>query len=168
MKPLTAGDKAPEEVNVIIEIPQGGSTKFEIDKESGVMMVDRFVPVPMFFPFNYGFIPGTHSDDGDATDVALISSYPVPTGCGIRARVIGMLEMEDEAGIDTKIIAVPAKKVDFGYAHVETIDDLSPHIKNQIKHFFDHYKDLEEGKWVKTGRFLGKKEALEVVTESMK
>lgn len=164
---LTPGDKAPEEITVVVEIPQGGTTKFEIDKDSGVMFVDRFLPVSMAYPVSYGFIPGTHAEDGDAVDVLLLSSQPVPVGCAIKARVIGMLEMEDEAGIDTKIIAVPMPKVDYFYKNVSAVSDLNENVKAQIKHFFDHYKDLEPGKWVKTGEFLEKDAALEVVKKGM-
>ena len=109
---LSAGKNVPEEVNVFIEIPQGSSVKYELDKESGVVMVDRFNFTAMFYPFNYGFIPGTSAEDGDPTDVLVISSYSVQPGTVIPVRPIGMLEMEDEAGIDTKIIPVPTVKVD--------------------------------------------------------
>src|SRR3989344_5194725 len=109
---LTAGEKAPEQVNVFVEIPQGSFIKYEIDKDSGVIFVDRFNYTAMSYPFNYGFVPGTSAEDGDATDVLVISSYAVAPGTVIAARPIGMLEMEDEEGIDTKILAVPTKKVD--------------------------------------------------------
>jgi inorganic pyrophosphatase len=165
---LGAGEKAPEEVNVFIEIPQGGTTKYEIDKESGILMADRFVHGAMFYPFNYGFVPGTLDGDGDSIDVLVISTYPVAQGCAIKARVIGGLVMEDEAGSDTKILAVPIKKIDPTYADVESIDDLPKIVRDKIKNFFDHYKDLEEGKWVKTGEFFGKEEAYEAVKKSMK
>lgn len=165
---LTAGDKSPEQVNVFIEIPQGGTIKYELDKDSGVMFVDRFMHGAMFYPFNYGFIPGTLAEDGDPMDVLVVSTYPVMPGCVIKSRVIGMLEMEDEAGIDTKIIAVPVKKVDPFYAEVESIDDLPEMVRAQIKNMFDRYKDLEEGKWVKTRDFLGKEQACEAITKSMK
>lgn len=164
---LTPGDKAPEEVIVFIEISEGTPIKFEIDKDSGVVMVDRFLPTPMAFPVNYGFIPGTLAEDGDPMDVLLLANYPVPTGCGIKARVIGMLEMEDEAGVDTKILAVPIKKVDPFYAEVESVEDLPAVKRKQIKHFFDHYKDLEEGKWVKTGEYLDKNSACEAVKKAI-
>lgn len=165
---LGAGDKAPEEVNVFIEIPQGGTTKYELDKESGVMMVDRFMHGAMFYPFNYGFVPNTLDGDGDPIDVLVVSSFPVDPGCAIKVRVIGGLEMEDEAGSDTKILAVPVKKVDAMYAEVNSIDDLPSNTRAKIKHFFDHYKDLEEGKWVKTGEFFGKEQAYEAIKKSMK
>lgn len=164
---LTAGDKAPEEVNVFIEIPQGGTTKYEIDKESGVLFADRFLHGAMFYPFNYGYIPQTLDGDGDAIDVLVISTYPVQPGCAIKARIIGGLEMEDEEGSDTKLVAVPIKKVDPTYADIQSIDDLPKITREKIKNFFDHYKDLEDGKWVKTGNFFGKDVALEAVIKSM-
>jgi inorganic pyrophosphatase len=165
---LTAGDKAPEEVNVFIEIPQGSSIKYEIDKETGVLFVDRFMHGAMFYPGHYGFIPGTHAEDGDCVDVVVIASYSAAPGTIIPSRVIGLLEMEDEAGIDTKIIAVPTKKIDPFYAEVESIDDLPAMVKARIKNMFDRYKDLEEGKWVKTRNFLGKEKAIEEIIKSMK
>jgi inorganic pyrophosphatase len=165
---LSTGKNPPEEVNVLIEISQGSSIKYEIDKDSGVLMVDRFLYPAMFYPFNYGFIPGTHADDGDAEDVLVISSYPVAPGSAIPARPIGMLEMEDEEGIDTKILAVPTAKVDPAYAHIKDIADLDEITKKKIKHFFDHYKELEPNKWVKTREFLPKEKALEDIKKTMK
>ena len=165
---LKTGDKAPNEVNVLVEIPAGSSIKYELDKESGVIAVDRFNYTAMSYPFNYGFVPGTSAEDGDPTDVLVISTYPVYPGCVIPVRPIGMLEMEDEAGIDTKIIAVPTKKVDPFYAHIEDIEDIDEPTKNKIKLFFNHYKELEPNKWVKTKNFLGKEMALEAIKKSMK
>ena len=165
---LNAGKNAPEEINVVIEIPQGGTIKYELDKETGAIMVDRFMHGAMFYPFNYGFVPETHAEDGDPLDVLVVSTYPVAPGAVIKSRTIGMLEMEDEAGIDTKIIAVPAKKIDPFYSEIETIDDLPNMVKAQIKNMFDRYKDLEDGKWVKTKDFLGKKDALKAINKSMK
>ena len=165
---LSSGKNPPEEVNVLIEISQGSSIKYEIEKESGVLMVDRFLYPAMFYPFNYGFIPGTQADDGDAEDVLVISSYPVTPGSAIPSRPIGMLEMEDEEGIDTKILAVPTAKVDPAYAHVKDIGDLDEITKKKIKHFFDHYKELEPNKWVKTREFLPREKALEDIKKTMK
>jgi len=164
---LTAGKNPPEEINVFVEIPQGSSIKYELDKESEVVFVDRFAYTAMFYPFNYGFIPQSHAEDGDPVDVLVISTYPVAPGTVIPARPIGMLEMEDEEGIDTKIIAVPTKKVDPFLSKIEEIDDLDQTTKEKIKHFFDHYKELEPGKWVKTRNFLGKEKALEVIKKSL-
>lgn len=165
---LSAGKNVPEEVNVLVEIPQGSSVKYELDKESGTIFVDRFNHTAMFYPFNYGFIPQTKAEDGDPVDVLVISTYPVVPGSVIPARPIGMLEMEDEAGIDTKIIALPIKKVDPFYENINDINDLSAKVKDMIKHFFDHYKELEAGKWVKTKNFLNKEEAYRAINKSIK
>ncbi len=165
---LSVGKNPPTEVNVLIEIPQGSSVKYELDKESGFVMVDRFNFTAMFYPFNYGFIPATHAEDGDPVDVLVISSYSVAPGTVIPARPIGMLEMEDEAGIDTKIIAVPAKKVDPFFAKVEDIADLDEMTKKKIQHFFNHYKELEPGKWVKTKNFLSKEKAEEAIKKGIR
>ena len=165
---LSSGKNVPEEVNVLVEIPQGSSVKYEFDKESGAIFVDRFNHTAMFYPFNYGFVPQTKAEDGDPVDVLVISTYPVAPGSVIPVRPIGMLEMEDEAGIDTKIIALPIKKVDPFYENINDINDLSAKVKDMIKHFFDHYKELEAGKWVKTKNFLNKKKAFEAIKKSMK
>ena len=164
---LTAGDNAPEEINVFVEIPQGSSIKYEVDKNSGMLFVDRFLHTAMSYPFNYGFIPQTDAEDGDAVDVLLISSLPVTPGSVVRARPIGMLEMEDEAGMDNKILAVPIKKIDPDYTDIEDIGDISEHTKNKIRHFFENMKSLETGKWVKLKNFLDKKAALEEIQKGM-
>lgn len=168
MMKLTAGDNAPEEINVFVEIPQGSSIKYEVDKDSGLLFVDRFLHTAMSYPFNYGFVPQTDAEDGDAVDVLLISSMPVTPGSVVRARPIGMLEMEDEAGMDNKILAVPIKKIDPDYTDIEDIDDISEHTKNKIKHFFENMKSLEKGKWVKLKNFLGKSAAMEEIRKCMK
>lgn len=165
---LSAGKNVPEEVNVFVEVSAGSSIKYELDKDSGIVFVDRFSYTAMFFPFNYGFIPGTLAEDKDPLDILVVSTYPVATGTVIPARPIGMLEMEDESGIDTKILAVPTAKVDPFFAHVGDIKDLSEQKKAKIKHFFDHYKELEPGKWVKTKSFLGKDKAYEAIKKSLK
>ena len=164
---ISAGKNVPEEVNVFIEIPQGSSVKYELDKESEVIFVDRFMYTSMSYPFNYGFIPATHAEDGDAVDVLVLSSHPVNPGTVIPSRPIGLLEMEDEAGMDNKILAVPTKKVDPFFAKIEDIADLDETVKNKIKHYFEHYKELEPDKWVKVKNFLGKKEALEEIKKSI-
>ena len=165
---LTSGKNPPEEIYVLIEIPQGSAIKYEMDKVSGFIMVDRFNYTAMSYPFNYGFIPGTSAEDGDPVDVLVISSYAVSPGTVIPARPIGMLEMEDEAGIDTKILAVPTKKVDPFYSGLEDISNLDEMTKKKIQHFFNHYKELEPGKWVKTRNFLNKEKALEAVKIAIK
>ena len=156
LKKLKIGENPPEFINVFVEIPEGSLVKYELDKESGFIMADRFHYTAMPYPFNYGFIPNTMAEDGDPVDVMVVSSQPLVVGSVISTRVIGMLEMEDEAGVDTKIIAVPTTKVDPFYAHINDVMDLDEPTRKKIKHFFDHYKELEPNKWVKTKEFLGK------------
>lgn len=165
---LSPGKNPPEEVNAFIEIPQGSSIKYELDKDSGVVMVDRFNYTAMNYPYNYGFVPGTQAEDGDPLDILVLSTYAVQPGCVIPARPIGMLEMEDEGGIDTKILAVPTKKVDPFMADINDISDLNEATKNRIKHMFDHYKELEPNKWVKTKNFLPKEKAFAAIKKAMK
>lgn len=165
---LSPGKNVPDEINVVVEIPQGSYVKYEMDKDSGFVMVDRFAFTSMAYPFNYGFMPGTLAADGDPTDVLVISTYPVNPGCVIAVRPIGMLEMEDEAGVDTKILAVPTRKIDPFYADVEEITDLPEAIRNKIRHFFERYKELEPGKWVKLKDFKGRVAAHEDIRNSMK
>lgn len=168
LKNLSTGKNPPEEINVFIEIPKNSSIKYELDKESGVIFVDRFLYTAMQFPFNYGFVPNTKSPDGDPLDVLVLSAEQVMPGVVIPSKVIGMLEMEDEAGIDTKILAVPTKKIDPFFGVYEDISDVPEAIKNKVKHFFENYKTLEPGKWVKVKNWKGKKEALEEVRNAMK
>ncbi len=163
---ISAGKNVPEEINVFVEIPQGSSVKYELDKTSGAIVVDRFLHTAMAYPFNYGFIPQTHAEDGDPVDVLLISSFPVAPASVIAARPIGVLEMEDEAGPDNKVLAVPIAKVDADYAHIHDVGDLNEPTKNKIKHFFESYKQLEQGKWVKTRNFLGREKAFEEIRKS--
>ena len=165
---LATGKKPPEEVNVVIEIPEGSLVKYELDKESGFIMADRFIYTAMAYPFNYGFIPHTNGEDGDPVDVMVICSQILALGTVIPTRVIGMLEMEDEAGVDTKIIAVPTAKVDPFSAHIKDIMDIDEATRNKIKHFFDHMKELEPNKWVKTNEFLSKEKAFAAIKKSMK
>lgn len=146
---LQIGKNPPSEVNVFIEIPKGSNVKYELDKEAGVMMVDRFLYTAMNFPFNYGFVPNTLAEDGDPTDVMVLSDQTVFPGVVIPCVVIGMLEMEDEAGIDTKVIAVPTAKIDPIFGAYKSIADVPEATKNKIKHFYENYKSLEPGKWVK-------------------
>lgn len=164
---LNAGKNPPKELNVFIEIPQGSSVKYEFDKKMEVMVVDRFAFTAMFYPFNYGYIPETHAQDGDAVDVLVISKYPVHPGTVIPSRPIGMLEMEDEEGIDTKILAVPLSKVDPFMANIEEIADVPEAVKNQIKHFFEYYKKLEPGKWVKVKDWKSREEAEKEIEKAL-
>lgn len=147
---LSAGANMPEEVNVLIENPMGGiPVKYELDKDSGVMVVDRFLHTAMFYPGNYGFIPHTLSEDGDPVDVLVIGNHAVMPGAVIASRPVGVLMMEDDKGVDEKIIAVPAQRLFPYHDNVENYTDIRPILRDQIEHFFAHYKDLEKNKWVK-------------------
>jgi len=147
---ISSGRDVPNEVNVIIEIPMNGApVKYEVDKESGALFVDRFMMTAMFYPANYGYIPNTLSEDGDPVDVLVVTPVPLISSSVIRARVVGMLKMTDESGTDAKLIAVPVSKISKGYENVKSYDDLPQSLLKSIEHFFNHYKDLEEGKWVK-------------------
>jgi inorganic pyrophosphatase len=156
------------QIKVFIEIPEGSQVKYERDEETGMLMCDRILHTPMAFPFNYGFVIGSKGQDGDPTDIVLLASEKLVHGVGIKAKLIGMLEMEDEEGIDTKLIAVPVQKVDPLFGTWTDVADIPEHTKAKIKHFFDHYKDLEPGKFVKTGRFLAAAEAAEILAADMK
>lgn len=169
IKKLTAGsDPTKGEINVFIEIPEGTFVKYELDKDTDLVTVDRFSYTTMVFPGNYGFIPETKGEDGDALDALVIATYALYPGVVIPSRVIGMLEMEDEAGVDTKIIAVPTKKVDPFLAKIEDVSDLDEIVKSRIQHYFNHYKELEPGKWVKTKSFLSKQNALDAIKKALK
>jgi inorganic pyrophosphatase len=157
---IAIGRNPPEEVNVIIEIPQGGPpVKYEIDKASGALNVDRFLHTAMFYPANYGFVPHTLSPDGDPVDVLVVAQVAVVPGAVIRSRPIGALLMQDESGGDEKIIAVPVDDLHPFYGGVRSYRDLPPLLCEQIAHFFRHYKDLEPGKWVKVERWVDAPEA---------
>ena len=164
---LTAGEKAPEQVNVLIEIPSGSSIKYELDKDSDVVFVDRFLHTAMYYPFNYGFIPGTQAPDGDPVDVLVLSEQSIAPGCAIKAIPIGFLEMEDEEGVDAKVVAVPPTKIDPFYGTFTSIDQIPEALRNKIKHFFENYKTLEAGKWIKIKDWKGKEEALAEITKGM-
>jgi inorganic pyrophosphatase len=147
---IPAGKILPDEINVIIEIPANSDpVKYEVDKDTGALMVDRFMATAMFYPCNYGYIPNTLSEDGDPLDVLVPTPYPLINGAVIKCRPVGVLKMEDESGIDAKLIAVPVDKLSVIYRDVKEATDLSPLLLQQIEHFFEHYKDLEKGKWVK-------------------
>jgi inorganic pyrophosphatase len=161
---IPIGENPPHEVNVVIEIPQGGApVKYEIDKDSGAMFVDRFLHTAMFYPANYGFIPHTLSEDGDPLDCMVISATPVVSGVVLPSRPIGALLMEDEAGIDEKVLAVPVDRLHPFYRHVASHRDLPEILLQQIEHFFTHYKDLEKGKWVKVRRWAEPLEAADLI-----
>ena len=169
IKKIPAGDNAPAEVNVIIEIAAGsGPVKYEFDKDSGALFVDRFLTTAMSYPANYGFIPNTLSDDGDPADVLVITKEPIIAGCVIAARPIGVLIMEDEKGMDEKIIAVPKDKIHPFTADIKSLDDLPEITLQQISHFFERYKDLEKNKWVKIQGFAGVERAHEIINDAIK
>ena len=147
---VSPGKNAPAEFNVIIEIPMNSDPiKYEVDKATGTLFVDRFMTTAMYYPANYGYVPQTLSGDGDPVDVLVITPYPLQPGVGVTCRPLGILKMEDEAGIDGKVLAVPIDKILPIYSHWKKVDDINPMRLQAISHFFEHYKDLEPGKWVK-------------------
>ena len=165
---IAIGKNPPEDVNVIIEVPVGGEPiKYEMDKEAGTLFVDRFLYTPMRYPGNYGFVPHTLSEDGDPIDVLVANTRPIIPGAVINVRPVGVLRMEDDGGGDEKIIAVPSAKLTQRYAHVETHTDLPRITLEQIQHFFEHYKDLEPGKWVKVQGWEGPDSARTEITDGM-
>jgi len=166
---VSSGRNLPDDFNVIIEIPAHGEPiKYEVDKESGTMFVDRFMSTAMHYPCNYGYIPHTLSEDGDPVDVLVITPIPLITGVVVRCRPIGMLRMDDEAGGDNKLLAVPIDKILSIYSGWKTPEDLNPLRLKTIQHFFEHYKDLEVGKWVKVLGWEGPDAAREEVVTGMK
>ena len=165
---VPAGANVPNDCNVVIEIPMHGEPiKYEVDKETGAVFVDRFMSTAMHYPCNYGYIPHTLSDDGDPCDVLVISPVPLITGVVVRCRPIGMLKMDDEAGGDAKILAVPIDKLSSLYRAIETPRDLPEIQVAQIAHFFEHYKDLEAGKWVRLAGWVGPEEAKREILASI-
>ena len=166
---ISTGKNPPEDINVIIEVPQGSSpVKYEFDKDCGAIMVDRFLSTPMFYPTNYGFIPHTLSGDGDPCDVLVITPLPIIPSSIIRVRPVGVLLMEDEAGYDEKILAVPHHKLYPIYDNIKDYHDVSELLLKQIQHFFERYKDLEPNKWVKVTGWGGAEKARELISESIK
>lgn len=156
------------EINVIIEIPMNsGPVKYEFDKESGAIFVDRFMQTTMSYPCNYGFIPHTLSDDGDPIDVLVISGYAVVPGSVVKCRAVGVLMMEDESGCDEKIIAVPAAKLDPSFEHIRNLEDIPDILRQRIRNFFEHYKDLDKGKWVKVSGWEDKAKADELIDKGI-
>ncbi len=165
---VTTGDNPPDEVNVVIEIPKDAEpVKYEVDKASGAIFVDRILSTPMRYPCNYGYVPHTLCGDGDPADVMVVLPLPLIPGSVIRCRPVGVLRMTDEAGSDEKILAVPVTKVFNGYAHIQDIEQVSPHWLERIGHFFEHYKDLEREKWVKLDGWGGAAEARELLAQSV-
>lgn len=164
---VPAGKKLPEEINVIIEIPANADPiKYEVDKDTGTVWVDRFMSTPMFYPCNYGFVNQTLSLDGDPVDVLVPTPYPLAPGTVITCRPVGVLNMTDESGEDAKIFAVPVSKLTKEYDHIQDVNDIPELLKAQIVHFFERYKDLEAGKWVKIDGWADKAAAEEEIVSS--
>ena len=166
---IPTGKNPPDDFNVIIEVPLGGEPiKYELDKASGALFVDRFLYTPMRYPGNYGFIPHTLCGDGDPLDVLVMNSRPVVPGCVVRCRPFGVLVMEDNAGEDEKIIAVPSRHITKRYERIERYTDLPEITIQQIEHFFAHYKDLEPGKWVKVIGWEGPESARKDIVDAIR
>lgn len=162
------GSKTPDEFNVIIEIPMNADpVKYEVDKESGAIFVDRFMSTSMHYPTNYGYIPQTIAGDGDPVDVLVITPVPLVPGSVVRCRALGMLQMQDEAGEDAKLLAVPVNKLLSIYSQLQKPEDLPAGQLKMIAHFFEHYKDLEEGKWVKVQGWAGPEAARKEITDGL-
>ena len=165
---IAIGQNPPHDVNVIIEVPIGGEPiKYEMDKAAGTLVVDRFLHTPMRYPGNYGFVPHTLSEDGDPIDVLVANTRPIVPGAVINVRPVGVLKMQDEAGGDEKVIAVPMPKLTKRYEHVKEYTDLPAITLQQMQHFFEHYKDLEPGKWVKVLGWGGAGEARKLIAEAI-
>ena len=165
---IAVGKSAPWDINVVIEVAQGSApVKYEIDKDSGALFVDRFLFTPMHYPCNYGFIPQTLGGDGDPLDVLVVSTLPVVPGSVLRARPVGVLMMEDEGGMDEKILAVPVSKLSPFYDNIKSYKDLPEILVKQINHFFEHYKDLEPGKWVKVRDWKEAADAAKLIEEGI-
>lgn len=166
---VPSGKSMPDDINVIIEIPMNSDPiKYEVDKDSGAIFVDRMLGTPMHYPCNYGYVPHTLCGDGDPVDVLVIMPLPLLPGSVVRCRPIGMLKMTDESGEDAKVVAVPHEKVTQLYKDVTSVEDLPQLVLDQIGHFFEHYKDLEKGKWVKIEGWQGPAEAREEIMDSVK
>lgn len=162
------GYGSKDSVNAVIEIPYGSNIKYEIDKESGAIFVDRVMYSAVYYPANYGFIPSTLADDGDPLDILVLNQYPLQAGSVIKCRLIGVLIMEDESGMDEKILALPLDKVDPSYSNIQSIDDLSELALARIKNFFETYKMLEKDKWVKIKKYEDKNKAYEILESCVK
>ncbi len=166
---ISVGEKPPHDINVVIEVPLGGEpVKYEMDKASGTLFVDRILYTAMRYPGNYGFVPHTLSGDGDPIDVLVANQRPLMSGAVISCRPVGVLFMKDEAGEDEKVIAVPSERVSAMFNHINNFRDLPEIQRRQISHFFEHYKDLEDGKWVEIVRWGDDAEAREVIEEAMR
>ena len=164
---IGTGRAPPSDINVVIEIPQGSSVKYEVDKDSGAVVVDRFLFTSMAYPAAYGFIPNTLADDGDPADAMVLVPSPVVPGAVVRCRPIGVLLMEDESGQDEKILCVPHDKIHPQWSSIERVEDLPDIYRKSIEHFFTRYKDLEPGKWVKVTGWANREKAEEVITKAI-
>jgi len=160
--------ECPDKVHALIEIPYGSNIKYELDKDSGAIWVDRVMYSAMFYPANYGFVPNTLAADGDPADILVLCDYALQPGSVIKCRLIGVLVMEDESGMDEKLIALPVSKVDPTYDKIQSIEDLPKHTLDKIKNFFETYKMLEPNKWVKVKEYKGKEEAAKILEEAIK
>ncbi|MUG08754.1 inorganic diphosphatase [Commensalibacter melissae] len=165
---IAPGKDVPNDINVVIEIPKGSKVKYEVDKESGAVFVDRIVFTPMAYPAAYGFIPNTLAADGDPIDMLVLIPEAVVPGCVIRARPIGVLKMEDESGMDEKVICVPHDKIHPLYSKIHEVSELPEITRQEIEHFFTHYKDLEKGKWVKIQGWDNQAKACELIETAIK
>ncbi|NBI12459.1 inorganic diphosphatase [[Haemophilus] felis] len=167
LETVPAGKSLPDDIYVVIEIPANSDPiKYEVDKETGTLFVDRFMATAMFYPANYGYVNNTLSSDGDPVDVLVPTPYPLQPGSVIRCRPVGVLKMTDEAGGDAKVVAVPHTKLSKEYDHIKDVDDLPALLKAQIQHFFESYKALEAGKWVKVEGWEGVEAARQEILES--
>jgi inorganic pyrophosphatase len=165
---VTPGKNLPDEVNVIIEIPaHSDPVKYEVDKETGAMFVDRFMNAAMHYPCNYGYVPHTLSEDGDPVDVLVLTPIPLISGSVITCRPISMMKMTDESGPDAKVLAVPIDRLATHYRHIKSMDDLPKQLLDQIAHFFDHYKDLENNKWVNIDGWVDREAACQEILDSI-
>jgi len=167
IKNIPAGDNVPEEINVIVEIPKGSKNKYEIDEQTGAIFLDRTLYSAVYFPFEYGTMPQTASEDGDPLDIVLLATEPTFSGCVVKARPIGVLLMEDEAGIDNKVVVVPKTKLDPRFEHIKEYTDLTEHQQKEIKEFFETYKRLEPNKFVKITGWEGIEKAKEIILKSV-
>ena len=165
-KDISSGDNLPDEINVIVEVPKNSSNKYEYNEKKGNFELDRIIHSPLFFPFEYGFIPQTLSEDGDALDVVLLATFPTFTGCLVKAMPVGVLLMEDEKGIDHKIIAVPLEKIDPHFKGIKDIEDINQHLKKEIEVFFEDYKKLEKDKFVKIKGWEKADKAKEIIKKA--
>lgn len=168
LQQVPPGRNIPDDINVIIEVPMNSpAIKYEVDKDTGAIFVDRMLRTAMYYPCNYGYVPNTLCGDGDPVDVLVVLPLPLLPGTVVRCRPVGVLQMKDEAGEDSKVLAVPHGDVTGNYVDIESYKDLNPMLIDQIEHFFEHYKDLEHNKWVRTGDWEGLDAARKEIIESV-